>query len=53
VAAVVEPMLELARSAADQDPAPLSTRLYWLRDGQLTGVDATPEFAELLERLSQ
>jgi hypothetical protein len=52
VLGVVEPMLELARSAAEQDPAPLSTRLYWLREGRLEGVDATPEFAELLERLS-
>ena len=52
VAGVVEPMLELARSAAEQDAAPLTTRLFWLRDGRLEGVDATPEFAELLERLS-
>ena len=46
-------MLELARSAAEQDPAPLTTRLFWLRDGRLEGVDATPDFAQLLERLSQ
>jgi hypothetical protein len=52
VTGVVEPMLELARSAAEQDAAPLTTRLFWLRDGRLEGVDATPEFAELLERLS-
>ena len=42
VVGVVDPMLELARSAAEQDPAPLSTRLFWLRDGRLEGVDATP-----------
>jgi hypothetical protein len=53
VAGVVEPMLELARAAAEQDAAPLTTRLFWLRDGRLEGVDATPEFAELLERLSR
>ena len=53
VVGVVQAMLELAQSAAEQDPAPLSTRLFWLRDGRLEGVDATPEFAELLERLSQ
>jgi hypothetical protein len=52
VAGIVEPMLELARSAAEQDAAPLTTRLFWLREGRLEGVDATPEFAELLERLS-
>jgi len=52
VVGVVDPMLELARSAAEQDPAPLSTRLFWLRDGRLEGVDATPEFAQLLERLT-
>jgi hypothetical protein len=53
VVGVVQAMLELAQSAAEQDPAPLSTRLFWLRDGRLERVDATPEFAELLERLSQ
>jgi hypothetical protein len=53
VAGVIEPMFELVRSAAEQDPDPLSTRLFWLRDGRLEGVDATPEFAQLLERLSQ
>ena len=53
VAGVIEPMMELARSAAEQDAAPLTTRLFWLREGRLEGVDATPEFAELLERLSQ
>jgi hypothetical protein len=53
VAGVIEPMFELARSAAEQDADPLSTRLFWLRDGRLEGVDATPEFAQLLERLSQ
>ena len=53
VAGVVEPMLELARSAAEQDPAPLTTRLFWLRDGRLEGVDATSDFAQLLERLSE
>jgi hypothetical protein len=52
VAGVIEPMFDLARSAAEQDENPLSTRLYWLRDGRLEGVDATPEFAELLERLA-
>src|SRR3954469_21656079 len=52
VTGVVEPMMELARSAAELDAAPLSTRLFWLREGRLEGVDATPEFAELLERLS-
>jgi hypothetical protein len=51
-AGVVEAMLDLARSAAEQDPAPLTTRLFWLRDGRLEGVDATPAFAQLLERLS-
>ena len=30
-------MLELARSAAEQDAAPLSTRLFWLRDGPPRG----------------
>jgi hypothetical protein len=53
VTGVIEPMFELARSAAAQDPDPLSTRLFWLRDGRLEAVDATPEFAQLLERLSQ
>jgi hypothetical protein len=53
VAGIVEPMLDLARSAAEQDAAPLTTRLFWLREGRLEGVDATPEFAELLERLAQ
>jgi len=52
VSGVIEPMMDLARSAAEQDSAPLTTRLFWLRDGRLEGVDATPEFAELLERLS-
>jgi hypothetical protein len=52
VAGVIEPMFDLARSAAEQDGNPLSTRLYWLREGRLEGVDATPEFAELLERLA-
>jgi hypothetical protein len=53
VSGVIEPLFELARSAAEQDPNPLSTRLFWLRDGRLEGIDATPEFAQLLERLSQ
>jgi hypothetical protein len=53
VAGVIEPMLDLARSAAEQDAAPLTTRLFWLRDGRLEGVDATPEFAQLLERLTR
>jgi hypothetical protein len=52
VTGIVEPMLDLARSAAEQDAAPLTTRLFWLREGRLEGIDATPEFAELLERLS-
>src|SRR5690242_19107454 len=53
VAGVIEPMMDLARSAAEQDAAPLTTRLFWLRDGRLEGVDATPEFAELLQRLAE
>jgi hypothetical protein len=53
VTGVIEPMMDLARSAAEQDGAPLTTRLFWLREGRLEGVDATPEFAELLERLSK
>jgi hypothetical protein len=52
VLGVVEPMLDLARSAAEQGHEPLSTRLFWLRDGRLEAADATPEFAALLQRLS-
>jgi hypothetical protein len=52
VLGVIEPMQELARSAAEQGGEPVSTRLYWLRGGRLEAVDATREFADLLERLS-
>jgi hypothetical protein len=52
VLAVIEPMQELARSAAEQGGEPVSTRLFWLRNGRIEPVDATPEFQELLERLS-
>jgi hypothetical protein len=51
VLGVIEPMLELVRSAAEQGE-PVSTRLYWLRDGRLEAIDATREFQDLLERLS-
>jgi hypothetical protein len=52
VLGVIEPMQELARSAAEQGGEPVSTRLFWLRSGRIEPVDATPEFQELLERLS-
>jgi hypothetical protein len=52
VLGVIEPMLELARSAADQGHEPVSTRLFWLREGRLEAVDATTEFQDLLDRLS-
>jgi hypothetical protein len=52
VLSVIEPLQELARAAAEQGGEPVSTRLFWLRNGRLEAVDATPEFEELLERLS-
>jgi hypothetical protein len=52
VRAVIEPMRDLARSAVEQGGEPVSTRLFWLRDGRIEAIDATPEFEELLQRLS-
>jgi hypothetical protein len=52
VLGVIEPMLDLARSGAEQGQEPVSTRLFWLRDGRLQAVDASTEFEDLLERLS-